>query len=172
VSFFRFSAFSENQSANYFPETSGISINPLTLGFFKMINISDIKADIKKLDAASRHKAADAISAWAETASVEEKRALVAALTTKISEIDAAQAAIERKKVALARISATRESLAGKNMIDALQGTLRRAGVASLESLCDKSLFETDQIFAASKLTTTEKMTAKSTLHRLGVLAK
>jgi hypothetical protein len=133
-----------------------------------MINI----ADIRHISAADRHKAADALQAWAQTATVEEQKALVATLAAKISEIDAAQAAVERKKVALARIGAAGETLAGKNMLGMLEGTLRRGGVPSIESLLDKSLVEIDAIFAVSKLSVSERMAAKTQLHRLGVIEK
>ena len=78
-----------------------------------MINISDIK----HISAADRHKAADAIQAWASTATVGEQRALIGALTQTVAEGDAVNAAAARKKTAIANISAARQTFSGKNML-------------------------------------------------------
>ena len=75
-----------------------------------MINISDIK----HISAADRHKAADAIQAWASTATVGEQRALIGALTQTVAEGDAVNAAAARKKTAIANISAARQTFWAK----------------------------------------------------------
>lgn len=129
---------------------------------------------LSNVTASERTKIADVIQAWAESASVTEKRALIEALSQTTSELEAVQAAADRKKTIIGRISAARSDIhnGGRNMLAALEGTLRRAGAPPLDQLVDKQLHEIDAIFASSRLSTTERMQAKSTLFRLGILDK
>ena len=115
---------------------------------------------------------ADKLQAAILSLPIDEQIKVIADLKAKFADKLAAQAKVERKTVALQRISAARSgSLAQRNSLGLLEGNLRRAGV-TLESLVDKSLHEIDAIFAQSKMSTTDRMAAKSLLHNLRVIER
>jgi hypothetical protein len=129
-----------------------------------MIQLAD---HLKNISASERVKIADTIEAWATTATPNEKAALIEALS-KPTEVDRVQAAADRKRVALAKISAAKETIGGLNLFSLTAGALRRGGLPPIESLVGREPHEIDALLASSKMETLDKMSLKRVLFSIG----
>lgn len=125
------------------------------------------------LSPVQRSKIADSIAAAAANMSHDERVTLIEQLT-EITQIDARFEVKEKqKRTAIANIAACKAgSLAERNMINLLEGNLRRAGL-SLDEIVEKPE-KIDAIFASAdrKIPAETRMGIKSQLFRLGVIGK
>jgi hypothetical protein len=100
-----------------------------------------------------------------------ERSKTIAALEVAAAEKMQAQAAVERKKVAIERIAAAKaDGAGGKATIDLLNGTLHRGGMPSVEKLAEQSPDQIMKLFSESSMASADKMACKSTLHKLRVI--
>jgi hypothetical protein len=122
---------------------------------------------IESPSASERKRIADPIV----NMSPDQRKELVE-LLGNIQSVNAKDAAeTSRKKIALERINACKEdAFGGKATIDLLNGTLRRGGMPSVEELVEKKPDEIMKLFAASSMTSFDKIAAKSTLSKLKVI--
>jgi hypothetical protein len=129
----------------------------------------EIRAHIEKMSAAKRQNLAEEILALPD-----DQRRVFLEQVNSTSEINAKFDAREnQKRTAIANISACRSgSLAERNMINALEGNLRRAGI-SLDDIVAEP-HKIDQIFVSvgNKPNLETRMGIKGQLYRLGVISQ
>jgi hypothetical protein len=100
-----------------------------------------------------------------------ERRELMSQLGGLIDKVSAAEAKLDRKKVALERINACKDDVAGgRATIDLLNGTLHRGGMPSVEELVEKTPDEINKLFSASTMASQDRFACKITLSKLKVI--
>jgi hypothetical protein len=100
----------------------------------------------------------------------DQQRELVNQLSGVIEAVSAAEAGLERKKTAIARISAARESLGGANALKLVDGHLHRGNLPSIDELAEIEPRKIMQLFAASSMDTLHKMECKNLLAKLKII--
>jgi hypothetical protein len=101
----------------------------------------------------------------------DEQRELVAQLGGIVEKVSAAEAGLERKKTAIARINAAKADAGGGfAAIALLNGTLKRGGLPPVEQLVDKSSDEIMTLFAKSTMASVDRLACKITLSKLKIL--
>ncbi len=91
-------------------------------------------------------------------------------LFAQVSAAASAGSAEDARLSRLAKLNAAKADPAHRSNIAMLEGLLRRGGV-TLDDVAGADIVEVDKIFAGSRLSSLEKMQAKSLLHRFGGLA-
>jgi hypothetical protein len=80
-----------------------------------------------------------------------------------------AASADDLRKSRLDRLSAAKENPTTRSNVVLLEGLLKRGGV-TLDAVLDGDLAKIDAVFAASRLTVSDRLAAKSLLHTYGCL--
>jgi hypothetical protein len=126
---------------------------------------------LNRLSASERSKLADQINAANEHMAIDERTALVDALSVALAEDLKAKAATDKKHAILARIHAAENDVAngGAAKLKTINNVLRNAGVVeTLQDLAFKNVQEIDIILAsaARKLETKSRIAIKRVLQR------
>jgi hypothetical protein len=102
----------------------------------------------------------------------DAQRELVSQLSGVLDKVQAAEAETHRKTAFAAKLSAMRADrhIGAGNAIGLIEGNLRRYNLPPLEDLGAKKLHEINDLMAAAKVPTNDRMAIKSMLHRLGAI--
>jgi len=99
----------------------------------------------------------------------EDRKTLIDRMHTEMVEKVNAKAADEAKRARIDRLNAAKADASTRSNIVLLEGLLRRGGV-SLDDVVAGDIAAIDKMFAQSKLTISDRLSAKALLHRYGCL--